>query len=391
MKITKEEKYKIPLFYPYISEKAAEKAKEILLSKHPGQGAIIDDFEKEFSNKFKTKHSVAVNSCTSALHLAYVLAGVKKGDEVVGPLLTCSATWHPVLWLGAKPVFCDIKEDFTIDPDDIERKITDKTKAIVVMHYGGTMCDMDRIMKIAKKHNLPVIEDAAQALGAYTYMTTEDGNAKYKAYAGTIGDYGCFSFQAIKYLTTVDGGMLTCKKEENYKKAKRIRWFGIDRDLKIEKGWQQFKDWKKREMTYDVWETGYKYHMNNINAVIGLQHFEEWDKIKEHYTLLDKKYRTLLSDVKGLKFLDKKEGDTTWLETILVEDRDKLAEKLKEAGVETNVVHIRSDVYTVFKPYVNGDFPNMDKYELKYLCLPIHKKIDINDVEYISGIIKFGY
>jgi len=379
MKIAKEKPYKIPLFYPYVSEKAIKKVVKVLHSKFIGQGPKIPEFEQKFAKKFKAKYAVAVNSCTAALHLAYILAGVKRGDEVVGPLFTCSATWHPVLQLGAKPVFCDIKNDFTIDPEDLERKITKKTKAIVVMHYAGCMCDMEKIMKIAKRHKLPVIEDTAQAL-----------KAKYKEkYAGTIGDYGCFSLQAIKYMTTIDGGMLTLKNKDQYEKAKRLRWFGIDRDLKIKKEWQQFKDWERREMTYDVWEVGYKYHMNNFNAVMGLVHMQELDKILNHHEKLNDLYRKFLKNVKGVKLLPQKEGDTHWLMTVLFDNRDRIAQKLKEAGVETNSVHIRNDVYTLFKPYVQYQkFPNMDRVELQYLCLPMHWKVVPQDVKYICKIIK---
>ena len=381
MKIVKEKFYKIPLFYPYVSEKAIKEVVKVLKTKFIGQGPKIPEFEQKFAKKFKTKYAVAVNSGTAALHLAYILADVKRGDEVVGPLFTCSATWHPVLQLGAKPVFADIKDDFTIDPADLERKITKKTKAIIVMHYGGCLADMEKIMKIAKKHNLLVIEDTAQALGA-----------KYKGkYAGTIGDYGCFSFQAIKYMTTIDGGMLVMKKKEDYEKAKRIRWFGIDRDLKIKKDWQQFKDWERREMTFDVWEVGYKYHMNNFNAVMGMVHMQELDKILAYQRNLNKLYRKLLKNVKGIEFLPEKPGDTNWLMTVLVDRRDDFAKKLKNTGIETNTVHIRSDVYKIFKPYAKGLFPNMDGVELKYLCLPIHFKIKPSDVKRICNIVKSGW
>jgi len=383
MQIVKEKPYKIPLFYPYISPVAVGEVVKVLLSKFVGQGPLIPEFEMEFAKKFKVDYAVALNSCTSALHLAYILAGVKQGDEVVGPVMTCSATWHPVLQLGGTPVFVDIKDDFTLDVDDLERKITKKTKAIVVMHYGGCLCDMDKVMAIAKKHKLPVIEDAAQSLGAYYNGKTVKG------YAGTIGDYGCFSFQAIKYLTTIDGGMLVVKNQDKFEKAKRIRWFGIDRDLKIKKGWAQFKDWEKREMTYDVWEVGYKYHMNNFNAAVGLVHIKEINDILGHCKQLNELYRKLLSNVKGVGLLPQKKGDTSWLMTVLLDKRDKVAQKLKEAGVETNSVHIRSDVYTIFKPYAkNQKFPNMDKVELKYLCLPIHYKITTENVEKICQIIK---
>lgn len=385
MKIVKEKPYKIPLFYPYISEKAISEVVKILGTKFIGQGPKIPEFEQKFAKKFKAKYAVATSSCTAALHLAYILAGVQRGDEVVGPLFTCSATWHPVLQQGATPVFCDIKDDFTIDPDDLERKITKKTKAIVVMHYGGCMCDLDRIMKIAKFYNLPVIEDAAQACGAYYY------GKKVRGYAGTIGDYGAFSFQAIKYMTTVDGGMLTCKNKEDYEKAKRIRWFGIDRDLKIKKGWQQFKDWERREMTYDVWEVGYKYHMNNFNAAMGMVHMQELDKILAYQKKLNNLYRKLLKGIKGIKFLPEKPSDTNWLMTVLVDRRDDFAKKLKKAGIETNTIHIRNDVYTVFKPYAKSRFPNMDRFELRYLCLPMHFRITPGDVKKICNIIKKGW
>jgi len=382
IKIVKEKPYKIPLFFPYISEKAISEVVKVLHSKFVGQGPLIPVFEQKFAERFKAKYAVATSSCTAALHLAYILAGIQGGDEVLVPLFTCSATVHPVLYQKAIPVFVDIKDDFTLDPADLEKKITKKTKAIVVVHYGGCMCDMDRIMSIARKYKLPVIEDAAQAVGAYYF------GQKVKGYAGTIGDYGCFSFQAIKYLTTIDGGMVTMKKEDDFKKCKRIRWFGVDRDLKIRKGWQQFKDWERREMTYDVWEVGYKYHTNNFNAAIGLQHLKEFNEILAHYKGLSNLYRKLLKNVDSIEFLPAKKGDTVWLMTILAKDRDNLADKLKKRGIETNLVHIRSDVYTLFKPYAKGKFPKMDALEGKYLCIPLHRKMRVKDIRFICDVIK---
>jgi len=219
-------------------------------------------------------------------------------------------------------------------------------------------------------------------VGAYYF------GQKVKGYAGTIGDYGCFSFQAIKYLTTIDGGMVTMKKEDDFKKCKRIRWFGVDRDLKIRKGWQQFKDWERREMTYDVWEVGYKYHTNNFNAAIGLQHLKEFNEILAHYKGLSNLYRKLLKNVDSIEFLPAKKGDTVWLMTILAKDRDNLADKLKKRGIETNLVHIRSDVYTLFKPYAKGKFPKMDALEGKYLCIPLHRKMRVKDIRFICDVIK---
>lgn len=381
MKVIKETTKKIPLFHPYISKKAAKAAYKTLQTKFIGQGPKLQEFEIAFGKKFKTKYAVSTNSCTSALHMAYVLAGVKQGDEVIGPLLTCSATWHPVLQLGAKPVFVDI-DPYTLNVDayDIEHRITKKTKAIVVMHYGGTVCDMDAIMRIARKHKLKVIEDCAQSVGA-TYKGKP---------VGTIGDYGCFSFQAIKQMTTIDGGMLTVKNKADYEKAKRIRWFGIDRDLKIEKGWRQFKNWERREITYDVWEVGYKYHTTDVNAAIGLEHLKELPGILKRYKALYKAYSVGLRGVQGIYLMGKVPGDVQWLATVMIDEgeRDNVAKALEKEGVETNLVHIRSDVYTVFKPYTKkGSYPMMDMVEGDYLCLPLHLKLTEKDIKKICHIV----
>jgi len=383
MEVVKETPMRIPLFHPYLSPAAKKAATDVLDTKFIGQGAKIQEFEIEFGKKFRADYAISTNSCTSALQLAYRLAEFKKGDKVLVPLMTCSATIHPLLIQGATPVFVDIKEDFTVDPEDIRRKMDKDVKGIVVMHYGGTMCDMDSIMDIAKEYNVPVIEDTAQAVGAYY------NGEKVQGYAGTIGDFGCFSFQAIKYMTTIDGGMLTVKDPDLYEKGKRIRWFGIDRDLKIKKGWEQFQDWKTRKMTYDVTEIGYKFHMNDFNAAMGMVGLRELDEVLEHYQRLFFTYKDCLKDVDGVKFLPTKRGDTHWLMTVLLDDRDGIAKKLRDKGVETNVVHIRSDVYSLFKPFVNGDtYPNTDAIELKYLCLPIHMHITEDQVKEICNIIK---
>ncbi|MFH1841348.1 MAG: DegT/DnrJ/EryC1/StrS family aminotransferase [Candidatus Nealsonbacteria bacterium] len=364
---------KIPLFYPYISPRVYPAVKKVLKTKFIGQGPRIQEFEKAFGKKIGAKYCVSVNSGTASLHLAYILAGIKPGDEVIGPVLTCSATYHPILQMGGKLVFADIKKDtLCIDSDDIEHRITKKTKAIIPVHFGGYPADMEKIMKIAKKYNLKIIEDSAQHIGKKIYPR---------------GDYQCYSFQAIKHITTCDGGMLVVNNKKDYEKAKRLRWFGIDRDLKIKKDWQPFKDWERREMTYDVDEIGYKYHITDVDAAIGIEQLKDLDKVLKRREKLVKLYRKLLKNKKGVKLLKFHPREAYWLFQVLLKNRNKVAENLKKAGVETNIVHVRCDIYKVFGGK-RLNLPNMKDIEDEYLCLPLHPKLTEKDVSYIAKNIK---
>lgn len=377
------------LFYPSLNkEKILENLNQVLSDKIIGDGAKVNEFEQKIGEYLSDLYSgtryrtVAVNSCTAALHICYILAGIKKGDEVITPVLTCTATTHPILWLEAKPVFADIQPDtLNIDPEDIRRKITSKTKAIVVMHNGGLPCDMDEIMAIAEEYHLKVIEDAAQGFGG-----------EYKGRKlGTIGDYGAFSFQAIKILTTGDGGMVVCKSEEDEKKAKQLRWFGIDREQQKKRGslvpskYSQL--FNQRAMTFDIEETGYKYNMNNITASIGLANIEKIYDWLEHRKKLARLYRQELSSLSKVKLLKEVDGNSNWLFQILVDNRQELQEKLGKVGIETNMVQVRNDIYSVF----GGErlvLLTMNKLENSYLSLPIHNNITEEDVKYICQKIK---
>ncbi|MBS3125467.1 DegT/DnrJ/EryC1/StrS family aminotransferase [Candidatus Woesearchaeota archaeon] len=223
----------IPIQYPYMNEQSI-------------QNVMI-------KQQLKIPFPVTVNSGTAAVHLALDIAGVGPGDEVITTSLTCAATNHAILMQYAKPVFADVQYDTgNIDPEDIEHRITPKTKAVLVVHWAGYPCDMDEINAIAKKHNLPVIEDAAHAMGA-----------SYKGKPmGTISDFTCFSLQAIKHITTGDGGILCTNNIQDYQKGIRRRWFGIDRNHRIPS--------VLGHADYDIVERGFKYHMNDIAAAIGL-------------------------------------------------------------------------------------------------------------------------
>ena len=362
----------VVLFYPYISKKSAQNIKKKLNTRWIGQGPMVDKFEKKFQSIFSKNYpAIATGSGTDSLHLAYILAGLKKGDEVITPVFTCTATNIPLLYLGVKIKFADIdKNSMNISVDSIKKLISKKTKAIVVVHYGGLPCDMDEISKIAKKYRIPIIEDAAHALGA-KYNNKPIGN---------ISDFTTFSFQAIKHFTTADGGMLTVKNKKIEAKAKRIRWFGIDREKKQSGTWAN-----------DVTEVGYKYQMTDISATLGYDSLLEFKKILNHRRKIYYTYLKNLSKnpkVKCIHDFNKKKFHGAWLFTIAIDNKDFLQKKLREHFIETNQVHFRNDKYSIFKQFVkNKKFQNMDFLENKYLVLPVHHKVKVADAEYICKII----
>jgi perosamine synthetase len=375
----------IPLFFPTLNkERILERLNDVLSNKIIADGEKVKELELKVGefllNLYPglSANTVATNGCTGALHIAYILAGVGAGDEVILPVLTCTATTHPILWLGAKPIFADIQKDtLNIDPEDIKRKITPLTKAIVVMHNGGQPCDMSEIMSIAQEHGLRVIEDAAQAFGG-----------EYKGQKlGTIGDFGCFSFQAIKTLTCADGGMLVCKNEEDYKRAKRLKWFGIDREKQKQRGSlvpSKFSAFDQRAMTFDIEETGYKYNMNNITASIALANLE---KIYEYLNTRKEIADLYRANLPNECLLKEDPGHANWLFQILVPNRKKFQEEMGRRGIETNMVQVRNDIYQVFGGE-RLDLPNMNEIEDCYVSIPMHLNLTNQDVEFICQSVR---
>ena len=211
---------KIVMFSPYISKKAFTYVEDVMKSRWIGQGQRVNDFENKFKSMFSIPFPVAVNNVSSAIKIALDIIGVSPGDEVITTPQTCTWTNHPILEQYAKPVFADIQyETGNIDPEDIEKRITKKTKAIIVAHWAGYPAEMDEITKIAKKHKLKVVEDASDAIGSVYKNKT----------IGTISDFTCFSFQAIKQVTAGEGGILALSNKEEFESAVRRRWYGIDR------------------------------------------------------------------------------------------------------------------------------------------------------------------
>jgi perosamine synthetase len=365
----------IVMFHPDIPESAIEKVSEILRGRWIGQGPKVNEFEKEFEKKFNLKNCVSLNSGTSALHLALSLSGVNPGDEVITTAQTCTATNHPILAHYATPIFSDIQyHTANIHPEDIEKKITPKTKAIIAVHWAGYPCDLKEINEIAHKHNIPVIEDAAHAVGA-----------EYQGKPiGAISDFTCFSFQAIKQLTTVDGGMLVVKDNDLYEAAIRRRWYGIDKK-KIQNSYIERFD-------NSVCELGYKFHMNDVTATIGLEQLKVIDeKLKRRQNIVNF-YRNAFENHNDITLFenksDRKSGN--WLFSMHVNKRDDFAELLKKHNIECSVVHTRNDKLPIFGGKTLN-LPNTAKLSESMISIPLHTKLTDEEIEYIIETINLGW
>jgi perosamine synthetase len=355
----------IQLFKPYVPEETVDAIKSVLDSGCLTQGKKVDEFESKFSTIFNRKHCVSVNSGTSALETAYDLSGLKAGDEVLVTPLTCSATNIPLLARGCKLVWCDIDRDtLCIDPEDVDRKVTERTKAIVQVHLGGVQAEVREDL-----YDIPVISDACQALGIFT------------------GDYTACSFQAIKHVTTADGGMLVVNSESDYDKAKLIRWFGIDRTRKIPDSWESYRT---RMMSFDIDTIGGKRHMNDLNAAIGLIGLNSYSRNLAHRRACFNVYKQELARMPGVKIVDGV-NNVYWLMTLLVNRRDDFAKKLYDAGIETNLVQVRNDRYKIFEQFKSDSLPVMDELESKYISIPIGPHLKEGDVRFICRTIKSGW
>lgn len=344
-------KIQIPLFKFFCPPNIGKVVEEVFQSGFITEGEYSDRFEAKFARFVENDNCSLTNSCTSALVLACEMANLGTGDEVIGSPMTCMATNIPIVQAGAKIVWADIEPTTgNICPISVEKCVTPRTKAIVAVHWAGQPFDIDGIHAVAKKHNLLVIEDAAHALGA-----SYNGQP-----IGTHSDYVCFSFQAIKQLTTADGGAITSKLAKDDQQIKKLRWFGLDRKFPGSR-------WKQ-----DITDLGYKFHMNNVNAAIGLEqmkyvtdniakHIENGRYYDEH--IENSKIITLTRDPKG--------SSSFWIYTILCEERDDLMRYLDEKGIASDIVHVRNDNYSVFKEFKKAALPGSDYFSSRMLNIPV--------------------
>ena len=369
---------KIPFYSPWITNQDKKAVSMALNQSWLTNGPNLKKFEEEICKFVGVKYAMGVGSATQGLHLCVKAFGIGSGDEVIVPTFTFAATANAVIYCGAKPIFADVDQDtFNISPKEIKKKLSSKTKAIIVVHYGGQACEMDEILNIAKKNNIKVVEDCAHALGAI-YKEKK---------CGGIGDAGCFSFYPTKVITTGEGGMITTNLSNVGEKVKLLRSHGMsvqakDREAKLQ--------WK-----YDIVDLGYNYRMDEIRAALGISQFKRVKKINEIRIKIAKKYDTLLRKIKGITIPQrhKDRNHIYHLYTIKIEKdyqitREELFKKLSNKGIGTSVQYFPLHLMSFYKKKYNINskkFPNANVLKDQVLCLPIFPQMTLKQIEYVTS------
>ena len=367
-------KYKIPLVRPYFDSEELEEIKKVLDSGWVTQGPKVKEFEDKITDYLGVKHAIAVTNCTSALHLALISIGVKRGDEVLVADFTFPATGHAVLYCGAKPVFVDVDlKTYNINPELIEEKINDKTKAIIPVHTFGQPAEMDKIMEIAEEYNLKVIEDAACALGA-----------KYKGrYAGTIGDIGCFSFHARKGITTGEGGMVVTDNKDLAEKIRNLSVFGMT------SAWDREKSDKLIIPKFT--DMGYNYKMGDITAAVGVAQLRKLYKIIKRKRELARHWDDKLEGIEFIEppYVSENVFHVYQAYVALVDkriNRNKLIEKLMEKGIQTQIGTYASHIQPVYNS--GQKCPNSLEIFNRSLALPMYYMLGEEDIDMAAMHLK---
>jgi dTDP-4-amino-4,6-dideoxygalactose transaminase len=377
----------IPLFKVFMSENAGPEVTKVLNSGYIGQGEKVEEFESKLRDFLGRDYVVTLNSGTSGLHLALNLLkpkkgnwpGISDGDEVLATSLTCTASNFPILANNLKIKWVDIDPTtLNMDLDDLMRKISPKTKVIMLVHWGGYPNDLDKIKEIQNRcfelHGFKpaVIEDGAHSFGS-----------KYKGkHLGNHGNMVMYSLQAIKHITSIDGGLLVLPHKELYDRAKLQRWYGIDRN-------SNRKDFRCEA---DIEEWGFKFHMNDVCATVGIENLKFADKIisshKENASYYDKN----LTGIPGLTTLTRHEGHESafWIYSMLVDNRDGFYKWMKECNIVVSQVHERNDKHTCVKDY-RSPLPTLDKTIGNVVSIPVGWWVNKEQREYIVDCIKKGW
>lgn len=349
---------KIRLFRVFMSSDAAETVNKVLNSGYIGQGPKVEQFEKELQLLFNTnKRIITVNACTTALELSYKLIGLKPGDTVISSPMTCVATNLPFYNNGINVIWSDVDPTTgLIDPKDVAKKMTKDVKAIACVDWCGSPCDYDEL----RKFGVPIVEDAAHSILSY-YKNTHISNSG--------GDYICWSFQAIKQLTCGDGGAIMVPKEQ-VERAIKMRWFGFDRTKS-----ESFR------CAQDITDFGFKYHMNDISAAIGLENLKYVKYIVNKHIATSKKYTENIKN-SHVVIPPFDPNSSYWIFTVLADNKQEFISYMTGKNIEVSPVHNRNDNYTIFKKY-KTNLPNLDKFFDRQLAIPVGWWLSDDDVEYI--------
>ena len=367
----------IPVFQPAIGEDTLKAVSDAFDEGWLGMGAATAAFEKGIAERIGAgdRQVVATNTGTSALHIAVAVAGIGPGDEVIVPSFNFVADHQAISAEGASPVFCDIREDnLGIDSDEVEGLISERTKAIMPLHFAGVPCDLDRIYALAEFHGLRVIEDATHAFG-----TLHGGKT-----IGGFGDLTCFSFDPVKIITSIDGGAVVLPPGGEPERAKHLRLLGIDKDTELR--YQNQRAWD-----YDVVSKGFRYHLTNINASIGLSQLARVDEFISARQSSCRLYNELLSGASEIRTPETDfEGISPFIYTIRVLDgrREALIEHLRANGIATGIHFMPAHNYSYYRGCRRGDMTVTDLLSSQILTLPLHSQMLHGTIEWIAGVIR---
>lgn len=341
---------------------------EVLYGGMIAEGEHVYRFETEFAHTFRLPNALAMSSGTGALHVALLLAGIVPGDEVITTSMTAEPTNTVILQCGATPVFADVDpETGNLLPESVASLVTPRTRAIVVVHYAGFPADLGALRQIADNHDIRLIEDAAHALGA-----SYDGKG-----IGTIGDYGIFSLQAIKHMTTIDGGMLTMRNGGEAAEARKLRWFGMAKGV------------PRTEV--DIIRPGYKYNMHNVAGVIGLAQLESIQHRIDRHIDNGRHFDNEIPKISGLSItrIDKKCQPSYWLYSVFSEDSESVEKCLTAAGVSASKLHRPNHYHSVFEP-MRRPLPGLDAYYRRLTHVPCGWWVGDEDRQLIVDALKRG-
>jgi dTDP-4-amino-4,6-dideoxygalactose transaminase len=370
--------YDIPLFDLNYGEEEEKAVVQTLKSRWISTGPKCAELEEKFSKMLNVRYACAVTNCTAALHLACCVLDIKSGDEVICPSLTFAATVNCIRYVGATPVFVDICgiDNLCMDVEQIEELITEKTKAVIPMHYAGFPCDMQKIMEIADKHHLFVIEDACHGpLSEYKGKKL-----------GTIGDIGCFSFFSNKNISTGEGGIVVTNHEEIYKKIRLLRSHGMTT--------MSYQRAFGHATAYDITDLGYNYRMDDIRASLGVVQLDKLREDLERRTQIREWYCARLTkrDDIAVPFTDNQEFVSNYIFPVVLknsnaEKRDAVRNRLHEKGIQTSVHYPAIHRFSAYQEFVRK-LPNTEYVTDNEITLPMYAKLQEKDIEYICNAVE---